>query len=221
MAGRTDRLAGSIGTEAGGRRRRAVAGSAGVLADFERRARLYSELDRRLGTETRFYAAAALTNRVLAQLCVHRRGCIGVSVSTLTYLARLGAHLERVNVGWATEIAHGRYPWAALQAVSVGAARELDSALVSMEQTVVDWHLSQLGDFEARNRSQVVRQIDRILNWAPHGLSLLPRVHSAHAYGQVLRRVAREIGRSLRFALREDRIRIGLGLIGYASSRHS
>jgi hypothetical protein len=190
-----------------------------VLAEFQRRARLYADLDRRLSPETRFYAAAALTNMVLAQLCVHRRGCIAVSCSTLLYLARLGECLEHVNVGWAVRIARGRYPSAALEAISGGSPAGLDSALVSLEQAMVDRHLAQLGNTDARSHSHVVRQIDRILNWAPRGLHFLPKVPCAHAYGEVLRRVTREVGRSLRFALREDRIRIGLALVGHASSR--
>lgn len=190
-----------------------------MLADFKRRARLYSELDRRLRPETRFYAAAALTNIVLAQLCIHRRGCVGLSCSTLTYLARLGGHLEQVNVGWAVEIARGRYPASTVQEMSAGIPVGLDTALVRVEQAIVERHLGELGQADAPHHSRVVRQIDRILNWAPHWLSFLPGAHGTQAYGQVLRRVAMDVGRSLRFAVRDDRIRIGLALIGYASGR--
>jgi hypothetical protein len=62
---------------------------------FARRADTYQCLDECLGAHTRFFAAAALTNRVLAELCAHRAPWFPISCDSMV---ALGAILEKLNL---------------------------------------------------------------------------------------------------------------------------
>jgi hypothetical protein len=78
--------------------RPACGGVPGLPQEFRRRARDYQRLDRDLAVHTRFFAAAALTNTVLAELCVHRARWLWVSRATLSSLLTLGGMLEGLNL---------------------------------------------------------------------------------------------------------------------------
>jgi hypothetical protein len=83
-----------------------VANRRSALSDCTRWARLYAEHDRLLSSNTRFFAAAASTNRTLGDVAV-LRSALGVSHDSLVLLWELGGVLEAFNRQAASEIAAG------------------------------------------------------------------------------------------------------------------
>ena len=73
---------------------------------FEQRREVYAQLDARLASRTRFFAAAALTNSVLAQLF---RFVPGHALhDSYRLLSDVGAILETANLQFAHDIANIR-----------------------------------------------------------------------------------------------------------------
>jgi hypothetical protein len=170
--------------------------------EFAKRTSQYVRLDQRLACQTRFFAAAALINGALAQLCALRLPFAQVPVSTLSFLTAAGCVLEATNLRWARCI--GR-------AVT---GTDFDWSLVIMEQLRLERILRLAREQDACRYAELVRQVDRMLGWPARG-TLLSRNASLRALADVLPGVAREIGRPPSFSLWGDRVRIGHSLIRY------
>jgi len=183
-----------------------VAGS--YHEEFDRRARNYRHLDARLAAHTRFFAAAALTNSVLAELCTHRARWMWISQTTLGTLLTLGGMLEALNLRRADS----------LDAQSTSGA-SLDASFVEMEQAYVESVLCGWARSCAPRHNRLIIELDRLLLAVANGL-LPPQCSSnVRRYAEVLRSVTRAAGRCPRFAICADRISIGRALILEARQR--
>jgi len=175
---------------------------------FDRRARNYLQLDARLATHTRFFAAAALTNSVLAELCTHRARWMWISQTTLGTLSTLGGMLETLNLRRADSLDP-----------RADSGASLDASWVEMEQAYVESVLCGWARSCAPRCNRLIAELDRLLLAVANGL-LPPRCSpNVRRYEQVLRSVTRAAGRCPRFAICADRISIGKALIQEARRR--
>ena len=99
-----------------------------IRSEFTRRHLFYCLLDRHLHAQTRFFAAAAWTNRIFALL--FESGPSWVSVATRDFLDQLGVQLEAANRRFAMAIS-----------LSATACADLDTRLVAQEQCTAQVHL--------------------------------------------------------------------------------
>jgi hypothetical protein len=176
--------------------------------EFDRRARNYLRLDARLASHTRFFAAAALTNNVLAELSIQRARWMWISQTTLSALLTLGGMLEALNLRRAQS----------LDAESSSGA-SLDSSFVEMEQAYVESVLRGWADTCVPRYNRLIAELDRLLLAVANGV-LPPRCSpNVRRYEQVLRSVTRAAGRCPSFAICADRISIGKALINEARQR--
>jgi len=175
---------------------------------FDRRARNYLHLDARLAAHTRFFAAAALTNSVLAELCTHRARWMWISQTTLGTLSTLGGMLETLNLRRADSLDP-----------RADSGASLDASWVEMEQAYVESVLCGWARSCAPRYNRLIAELDRLLLAVANGL-LPPRCSpNVRRYEQVLRSVTRAAGRCPRFAICADRISIGKALIQEARRR--
>jgi hypothetical protein len=176
--------------------------SRGRGADFRRRALWYKDLDLELRHKTRFFGAAALTNRVLARLFEHFPKA--VSDASATSLRRLGAQLERFNGGLAESVR---------QSPRHGAA--LDRYLVQAEQSIVEIHWRALPS--ERQQLIIGREINGLLN-VTHVSCYLARLwRDSRDYCSVLSGLRARLCGPLNFAVESHRIEIGCALIEHLS----
>lgn len=173
-----------------------------VLQEFAARVHLYTQWDRKLRPQTRFFGAAALTNAALVELCVLR--CSGhlVGNAGVELLSTVGRRLERVNIEVARIVERG-----SLQ------RRDLDRALVTLEQSVLERVLRQEAARAPHSHGQAVQQINRLLFCVEQWVWPSYRWPSGYLYRGVLRRVRAQLGRRPDFAVLNDRIGIGEALI--------
>ena len=184
--------------------------------EFDRRARNYRHLDARLAAHTRFFAAAALTNSVLAELCAHRARWVWISQTTLGALLTLGGMLEALNLRRADSL---DTPGTSDAGGTSGAS--LDAYWVEMEQAYVESVLCGWARSCAPRCNRLIAELDRLLLAVANGL-LPPRCSSnVRRYEQVLRSVTRAAGHCPRFAICADRISIGKALIQEARRQQS
>jgi hypothetical protein len=129
-----------------------------MLETFSARAALYEDLDLRFGARTRFFAAAALVNAALLELC-SRHGLVRIACApAIDFLARLGGYLQVFNIAMAEDIERGRWggSWS-------------DDTLVTLEQAVVEALLQRFARWDGCAHRRVMRQLDRLLHclaWA-------------------------------------------------------
>lgn len=166
--------------------------------EFARRAQTYRELDAMLQARTRFFAAAALTNSVLAQL--FRSAPEGTLASAYTLLVEAGAVLEAANLRWAREIPQLR------------AEGELDEVFVRREQHLLQGFIDSAAAGPCA-RTRVCADISRLLNgwhWALLGASW---VEPGRRFGRILGVVRRRLGNRFDFHLESHRVQLGLQII--------
>jgi hypothetical protein len=169
--------------------------------EFDQRARLYASLDRRLASHTRFFGAAAVTNALLADLFSRPAGRICMAAAFVV-LVNLGRHLQKLNMARAHDISNGAVDGA-----------DLDSAMVSMEQSEVQAQLARLRSGDPRAYARTVSQMDRMLNLAALRANPAMLCLGGATYAGVLRVVGAELGRAVSFAHQHDRECIGRTLI--------
>ncbi len=158
---------------------------------FTRRASLYQEVDLLLRSQTRFFAAAALTNSVLALLfrCVPQHSLQDAYV----LLCEAGAVLESANLRWAQELTQ-----------AVPDVSELDQLLIRREQ-----HLLQV--FCSREAART--DLNCLLNgrhWAVLGA---PWLGPSRRFGRILLKVRRGLGGGFDFNLEPHRVQLGLEIV--------
>jgi len=184
-----------------------------VLREFRFRVQLYSQWDRKLASQTRFFGAAALINTALADLCTHPIAALLLSRSTMDFLSKTGRSLESLNVTLADRIHN-----------SAIRADDLDHFMVLTEQNIVERALQSVRATDATRFSTVVTQINRLLQLTKHlgcsqsirtGTLLRDRGVPQYAYAPVLASVSHELRRPVDFASKEDRIRLGRQLINH------
>jgi hypothetical protein len=178
---------------------------------FSQRAALYQYLDRHLASQTRFFGAAVVVNRALAEL--HRRPwgrwCAGAAASGL--LLHIGNRLEAVNLRAAARLAARTRPGFA----SLGDT-SLDVAMVQWEQLQVERLLRQLCLSDTFAHRHALVRIDQLLRWATRSAQPRggPSSCASASVCQALRAVGAQLGRAARFGFCEDRQRIGQAIIG-------
>ena len=173
--------------------------------DFGRRALWYRSLDLELRAKTRFFGAAALTNRVLARLYENRLNTALPLSGRL--LMRLGTELERFNTDLAASVRG-----------SEQRGRTLDRRLVCAEQRVAQIHW--LAERRNRDRPLVERELNGFLNQS-HVSCLLARLwKDSHEYCTVLASLRARMGSPLDFAVESHRVDIGCALIEHLNRNH-
>jgi hypothetical protein len=170
-------------------------------AEFYRRACTYSHLDERFARYTRFFAAAALTNTVLAELSTHRARWICISRTTIGALITLGGLLEALNLSRARRLE--------VEAAAGG----LDATFVQMEQSYVESVLRTWSRSSAPRYHQLIAELDGLLRVITTGRVPIPGSVHVRRYARVLRTVTLASGRCPSFASCDDRIKIGTALI--------
>jgi hypothetical protein len=200
-------------TEASGMRRvisrgDREAGGRGHRADeFQRRSVLYSRLDARLFDRTRFFAAAALINAVLAEL--FELFPVVRSPRSFTFVNEVGAALEEANLRYADEISRRTRR----RQTITRCRHTLDDTLVRAEQRVLQSYVQAHQAQCPRQWESVRSELNSLLN-DRHAASLISRWCSAGGrLSRVLREVRGRLGTALDFASESHRIRIGLAVI--------
>ena len=173
------------------------------LTSFQTRAALYGRLDAQLRQKTRFFGAAALTNRVLACLTTVRAALC--SQATCDWLCSIGGCLEARNVGLAKQIGHRQL-----------AGPTLDRELVAVEQSVVEAVLGGARRVDAA----ALAEINALLNHWYRAALICPRA-DLRGYARVLATVRRELASPIDFGQQRHRETIGLALIAALRQRES
>jgi hypothetical protein len=173
---------------------------------FLQRARAYAQIDISLLGKTRFFAAASLTNAVLARLCGFRSSLVSPQCKELLLI--LGATLEAYNE---------RLARAALRSQKTGPV--LDRSLVVLEQRVAQrWWRSYCAQHSSQARS-VERELDDLLN-GTHPASFFANLWAdSREYNEVLSDSRIAARSSLHFAHQGDRVRIGYSLVVHLRRR--
>jgi hypothetical protein len=172
-----------------------------VLQEFRFRVKLYSEWDKRLAPQTRFFAAAALINTALVDLCMHRAAALLLSRATLDFLSKTGRSLESLNVALADRL-HCREI----------RADDLDHFMVLTEQNIVERALQAVRATDSAVFSNVVTQLNRLLHLTEYGFCSRDG-SGRYSYARAFASVRNELRRPLDFASKEDRVRLGRRLI--------
>jgi hypothetical protein len=167
--------------------------------EFAGRARRYAYLDERLADRTRFFAAAAVTNAVLAELCAHRMRHLWLSDAAVDSLAILGRLLELVNLKRADCIEHEWRP-----------SRWLDYSFIEMEQSVVELTLRR---WALPQHRRLVTELDGLLRAVAQAHLPVGGSWNVQLYARVLRSLPLKLGRYPSFAVRGDRVEIGHELV--------
>jgi hypothetical protein len=168
-------------------------------AEFARRSALYARCDARVCDHTRFFAAAATINAVLA---THFEVLPAVRAScSFNFLSEVGAALEIDNLVYARQIS----------------LRELggsfDDALVRAEQGRLQEYVRAHPE-QCPQKWQAVRsELNGLLN-DRYAASFLSRwCEGSGRFFRVLQKVRAQVSMELDFADKSHRIRIGLELI--------
>ena len=181
----------------------------GLCDPFRYRVLLYRQWDRQLFQRTRFFAAAAVTNVVLADLFSRAAARIWLAPATQAFLLDAGRVLQALNTQIADELTGCCVP--------IG---ELDARLVSIEQSALERVLRTLQATDAAAHTVVTAQLDRLLGTSRCCYLRLLHLHPAtYVYERVLMRVRRELNRPIRFALQSDREHIGRTVIALLPTR--
>jgi hypothetical protein len=133
------------------------------MEEFFQRAAHYRSMDMRLGSLTRFFAAAAWINQLLGDLA--RRRVFGVS--SLCLLRELGRHLMIENNHMISKISTGFLPLP----VCI-----LDGQLVDREQQVAEQFLMAIRQSDPDLHRTACHEIDKLLNnsWFRLAIPVLP-----------------------------------------------
>lgn len=171
----------------------------GRSTEFERRSALYSRLDWQLREHTRFFAAAALINTVLAMLFAVRPAIR--PPRTFHFLNEVGAALETDNLAYAREIA-GYTPGATL-----------DYALVCAEQARLQRYVRAHQVQRPGQWESVRTELNALLNDRYAAALFVGWCTGTRRLYRVLQEVRERVGTALDFGIESHRIRIGLRLI--------
>jgi hypothetical protein len=168
-------------------------------AEFERRSALYARLDGELYGHTRFFAAAALVNAVLAkwfELMPMVR-----FPHSIDFLDKAGAALETDNLAFARQIRR-HIP-----------GSPLDHALVCAEQARLQRFVLAHQARQPQRWESVRGEINELLNERYAAAFFFRWCTDGGRFTRVLREVREHIGMELNFATESHRIRIGVSLI--------
>jgi hypothetical protein len=168
-------------------------------AEFARRSVLYSRCDARLCDHTRFFAAAAMVNAVLAKnfdvLPAVR------APHSFSFLSEVGAALEIDNLTYARQISFRPL------------GKTFDYALVRAEQGRLQEFVRVHQERRPQEWGATRRELNGLLN-DRYAASLFSRwCESTGGLFRVLRKVREQVRMQLDFADETHRIRIGLELI--------
>jgi hypothetical protein len=167
--------------------------------DFDLRAERYECLDRALAPQTRFFAAAGLTNRLFGTLCNVLPAVI--SCTTASFLCALGRRLEAPNYRLAQDLQEQRIPDCA------------DQFLVCAEQMVVERYCWSFRREEEILWRQVRGELNDLLNGSHIASLLAPVLGHSRKYQRVLTAVRARMGVALDFNNERHRVAIGCALI--------
>jgi hypothetical protein len=165
---------------------------------FQRRAQLYAALDSRLQSQTRFFGAACVTNRMFGHLIALGRAITDANLC-VGWLLDMGASLETTNRSIAEAVLTGRL-----------AGPALDQRIVSIEQSAVERSLQSAKAAQAY--PAVLPALDALLNHQ----SWISTLHFSSAvrwYRRVLAGVRHELQSPIEFGRQLHREKIGMALI--------
>jgi hypothetical protein len=165
---------------------------------FVGRQRLYARLDAEFAADTRFFAAAALINSVLARVLFWApRGPLR---HALLFLREAGAVLESANLQFAREIRG-----------SPGVPA-LDLYLVTREQKL----MQTLLEAEVRRGIQgtaLIREVNGLLNGDSMAGMISRLINFSRPFTTILATIRRETALVLDFSDETHRVQVGLGII--------
>jgi hypothetical protein len=170
---------------------------------FAQRALLYADYDGELYGRTRFFGAAAMTNRVLSYLGP-RTLVSPLSSQSHRALWVLGCRLEAVNRVSARLVARGRF----------GLSR-IDERMVWIEQSEVEVALGSMQAASPEFHARFINEVDQVLNLAPPSRIILKLWPAIAWYLAVIRGTRAELGSAVSFANQWHRIQIGLHLVDH------
>jgi hypothetical protein len=176
-----------------------VIDSASPSAEFARRSALYSRCDERLCEHTRFFAAAAMINAVLAK---NFEVLPAVRVPhSFNFLSEVGAALEIDNLTYARQIS------------SPPLRDTVDYTLVRAEQGRLQEFVRAHQEKRPQEWEAIRSELNGLLNHR-YAASVFSRwCEGSDSLFSALREVRRQLCRELDFAEESHRIRIGLELI--------
>jgi hypothetical protein len=175
-----------------------------VLQEFRFRVQLYSQWDKKLAAQTRFFGAAALINTALADLCTRRMAPLVLSRATMDFLSRTGRSLETLNVALANHIHSCEIR-----------ADDLDHFMVLTEQNIVQRALQRMHEADTTRFVTVISQINRLLQFGAYAFCAHGRLDDKHSYLDAFADLRKELRRPVDFASKEDRVRLGCQLISH------
>jgi hypothetical protein len=172
---------------------------------FKRRAAHYAELDSELSPLTSFFAAAALTNEVLAQF--FSLMCRISRPHSYYFLSELGEMLQEANLHYASALDR-----------STPRGEPLDRHWVRSEQMLVQRHLDAFRARAGVNWQSVHRELNDLLNQRHVTSPFSAWFESSRQYDCALSKTRREIGEPLDFVNEYHRFRIGMELVRHISA---
>jgi hypothetical protein len=167
---------------------------------FAHRARVYHELDVQLQSRTRFFAAAALINSVLADLFRFIR--VQSLQEAYGLLSDAGAVLETANVVWARELAQ-----------SARVDPEADQNFVRREQRLLQSFIESTDSANGCSRALVRADLNRLLNGRHWSLIGAPCIGQSRRFVRILTSVRSGLGSHFDFNLESHRIELGLAIV--------
>jgi hypothetical protein len=167
---------------------------------FERRAELYRQVDSQLRSRTRFFAAAALINTVLAQLfCYIPDRALG---NAYGLLCEAGAALEAANLKWVTVLGdHTRV------------RSELDQILVRGEQRLLQSFLDTAQSTHRWSTIPISEDLNRLMNHRHWALLGAPCLGHSRRFLRILESVRASLGHCFDFTMEAHRVELGLEIV--------
>ena len=175
---------------------------------FLHRAAQYADLDRKLRTRTRFFAAASLTNQMLERLSAPCDSGWSLATECREFLEQVASGTESFALSLAPHI--------------VGSPRRAafwDPALVKLEQTHVQHRLQYLQSLAPAGHALTLVVLDRLINPRHLESVVVKGWPGGELYLTALQQVRERLGRRLQFCLQSDRELIGRALIEVIRSR--
>ena len=165
------------------------------------RAHEYAGFDSMVGSKTRFFGAASMTTRMLADLDMPIGNNV-ISTTTRSFMGGLSRDLQGMNEREALAIEHGRL-----------GGSNLDARMVHAEQTSVQGHLDSLARSDPSGYGKVISEVNGLLN-GKNAASMAGSLYGDDRhYQSVLNGVRTSLGRDIDFAKQGDREAIGNALI--------
>ena len=162
------------------------------------RSYIYTLMDNSISGKTRFFAAAALTMSMMADLDLPSFTSSYISLSTKTYMSHISNNLQTMNMKTFEQVASG----------SISAAN-LDYYLIHKEQNAVQYQLGIIEKMNPTGYKTMIGELNGLLNPGLQVKAGTGYLGIDQKYMGVLDRVRKGLGRNIDFNKQSDREAIG------------